>query len=313
MPSFFCPSSDPNATVQVFTGMLATTRAANARYVWRRPKGLRHLVVVLFGGAGAGGKGNSNSAGTSRGGGGGGSGGSIFNVYLPGILVPDLLFFSIGYGGVYGGASANGGYTIISSLETKTATETDYSISVTGHVFASARRGLVGNNGTTSGGSGGSNSSLNEAFGLFVSHPVLSATAASGGSSSAAGGNASLSRPFITAGGAGGGGTDAANTTRSGGDVYFASTEPMIPRVFGGTSAGQAGGDGRSMTGEEWPILSGLMGSPGAGGASHGTGTGGRGGNATGYGNGGGGGGAGVTGGNGGNGSPGAAIVIAYT
>ena len=90
-------------TQQIFYANAAT--AGIGWQTWTKPRGISFVQFLVLGGGGGGGAGAA--AGTGSAGGGGGGSSAQFNTIFPAWQLPDVLFLSVGYGGV--GGTAGGG------------------------------------------------------------------------------------------------------------------------------------------------------------------------------------------------------------
>ena len=123
-------SSFSKSYIQVFN---ANSTAANSNFSpWNKPRGCSFVRVFGLGGGGGGGAGAV--PGTSSAGGGGGASGSQFNVLFPAYVLPDILWVSVGFGGIPSGSG-------ISTAINTTPSSTTAIITATGGGGGSAASG----------------------------------------------------------------------------------------------------------------------------------------------------------------------------
>lgn len=283
-----------------------STVSGGAWYTWQKPRGINYIYIIAAGGGGGGAAGAVGANG-ALGGGGGGAPHSARNIFLASAL-PDILYFSVGYGGAGGTTSAAAG---TAGINTYAAIYP--STGTTSILFL-----LTGGSGGTTG-TGGAN--LPES-GISLLPLIGNSFAGFGQNSNAqgrSGTNAGTALDLIANNGdkstnpGTGGGTLPASSFATGGS-YTATNGtfgPVFPSHLGGQTSDANGTDGYQV-----PNLFYFYGGTGAasGTASTVSSSGRRGGNG-GPGSGGGGGGAAFTGstvGSGGNGGPGYVIVICW-
>lgn len=263
-------------------------------YTWVKPPGIVMVYILCIGGGGAGGSNTSQTAGTNRAGGGGGGGGALSRGFFPALLLPDVLYITVGAGatGQVGGAGVNSPTASV----VKPYGDTNQGVYITGQPGNSA-------NGSTFGAGGSAATVAQQSLGSFGILPAatsgftgLSATAG------AAGSNNALFAGILNAGGCSGGGITSLNVAQNGGSLTC--TNPDIIKYSGGiVSTSPEGKNGVTSLARGFGAF---YSTPGTGGAGSTTGAGGTGGNG-GIGCGGGGSGANTAssasrGGNGGNG-----------
>lgn len=268
---------------------------------WQKPRGCSWIFGLVFAAGGGGGRPNTGAVA----GAGGGAAGAFTKFLMPALALPDILYISVGTGGL--GATANntagvgGNSTVISTVPASTS----------GFNIVQVNGGNGGAAATT-GGTGTSATAVNGAYPMWAFGFTAATTSGAGGNGGASGAGGSAvtwaSAGIPTCGGGGGGGGNAANT--AGGAITGVGPVPTL--------SGVSAGNGLDGFGFNRPIIltpsmsymqfcfSGGVG----GGASNG-GTGGSGGRGA-YGCGGGGGGGGVTTGNGGNGGDGLVLMGAW-
>lgn len=280
-----------------------TTRGWRA---WQVPSGASWVFIYMQGAGGGGGNGFSAAAGSARGGGGGGASGGLTKLFLPAVMLPNMLYFRPGSGG----APVTAGTTSYVSVAANTTVQ---------NLVASIVGGGAGGTGTGAAAGAAGTAGAATAVNLFAVHGLYFVQAGNagfaGGAQTGAAG-VSITQPTgvtsPTTGGAGGGGTPTANTNFAGGALSAAGPWPAIA---GGLAGGGAGNPGcydniplEKFAGRLAPFLT----SGGTGGGTNGAaGTGGAGGQG-GWGSGGGGGGGAVTGGAGGVGGDGFILVGAF-
>ena len=297
------------ATVRFFFANTNTNSTVEGWKAYEFPRNHSMVYMLAIGGGGGGGGGFSRAAAADGGGGGGGGGAGLGRLLAPKVLLPSVVYITVGTGGAGGPAGTigtNGNSTGIASKPTAF---------LTGDlILLGAGRGVGGNPGTATslgaGGAGGSgNSAIHAPFqgvGLIVQ--TGGQAGASGGSHlGGAGSDITYGNSGVpTGGGAGGGGSTGTNF--KGGDQIMTTNSwaNFLQQVLGGAAAAATnpGGDGFSIL---KPFLQG----GGAGGNTFDAGTAGAGGDA-GIGCGGGGGGAGTTGGAGGRGGDGCVVIVSW-
>ncbi len=271
--------------------------------IWTKPRGVSSILITAIGGGGGGGGGFSAASGSNKAGGGGGGSGSISRLYLPSIVIPDVLEITVGNGGSGGAttvAGTSGGQTIVEVANSVNASQTYVLVANGGGgggAGTAAARGTAGLAGTIS--------SAAAALYSNLGHPIFTVgmVGALGGlpTANSPGNSISLGvlTPFIpVSGGAGGG----ARTANGGSVIPALGTD--IPTIAGGTSTSIDGKGG-------FYSLKGFYSLGGGGGAGVETSNGGNGGPG-GPGSGGGGGGSGTTGGTGGKGGQGIVIITCW-
>lgn len=313
-----------NGNIDYFFGDTFITGSVNVGFTttfswktWEKPKGI-HTIVITCIGAGGGGRSGWPVNASGRTGGGGGCSGTFTRVIIPAMVLPDVLYVSVGKGGP-GGAGSNvqgvvnqgtpGGPSYVSIAPSTAAI----------YVACYANGGGV----ASDNGSSSSASASVASVAAVQSDALMSGLGQFFALAGQAGGrafstlNESVTYPatgLLLSGGAAGG-----SAQLSGGSINM-PTQPsfnIIPTRIGGTpgSPGQSGPDGITLL---QPLMScgGCGGGAGSGGFQ-GSGTGGgRGGNG-GLGSGGGGGGSGqhigvAGGGSGGNGGDGLVIIQTF-
>jgi len=285
---------------------------------WEKPRGIIMLEIICIG-AGGGGRSGWSLLNANRTGGGGGGSGGFSRLLIPAVFLPDVLYVTVGRGGV-GGAptttgTANAGFDgSFSSVNIAPTNSAFYIV-----CYANAGAGAVVGSAAAGGGTAGVGAGVAvQTTALMSNLGIFSALAGQSGGTGTRTPTVALTYPttglLLSGGGAGGGGQTV------GGDITTPtqSSFSLIPTRTGGQPGdvgvpGSPGADGITL-------LQPLMSIGGAGGganlntASSNTG-GGRGGNG-GLGSGGGGGGAGGTGspgsGAGGNGGDGLVIIRSW-
>lgn len=286
-----------------------STVSGGAWYTWQKPRGINYIAIFAAAGGGGGAAGAVGANG-ALGGGGGGAPHSAKNIFLASAL-PDILYFSVGYGGAGGTTSAAAG-----SAGIDTYVGTFYGTGASPP--ASYLYFLNGGNGGTTGTGGvaraesglASFNLIGNSFAGFGQNSNIAGRAGTAAGTALDLINAS-SNTFVNPGT--GGGTLPASLFGSGGS-YTATNGtfgPIFPSHLGGQTS-----DANGTNGYQVPGLFYFYGGTGAasGTASTVSSSGRRGGNG-GPGSGGGGGGAAFTGstvGAGGNGGPGFVIVIGW-
>lgn len=256
-----------------------------------RPRGCSFSQLLILSGGGVGGAGAVGAASTA-GGGGGGASGQQSSLRILWLMLPDVIYFSIGKGGI---AASNGIDTIV-SISPDTVAQNCIMRCIGGTKGDPGGAGTGGNGGTTT------------AFGAISTYPLicagqsfnLASQAGVVGGSTGAGFNIALpATGLIVTGGSSGAGLRGANLSgNTGGQITGAGIFPTLASVAGGTTAPTGGSLGASGM---KPVAKLCYFYGGNGGSSSGlsavpTGsTGGNGGNGA-YGCGGGGGGGGFTG-----------------
>lgn len=284
----------PDERTRIFPAFSASASQTFATYYV--PRGAQALSIFLVGGAGSGAGGTTGAAGSARSGGGGGGAGAVTRVWIPTILLPDMLYVHVGVGGAAPAGNAAGNAGVATWVSIRPSSAAAVLVGLANNGTGGAVAGTVGSPGTAS----NETAAWYMRNGVFVSSQGTAAGA--GGANTGAVGSNVLAT-LSTCGGAGGGGTPTGNTNFAGGD-QTQPTADFFPLLSGGTAGGGNGADGL------WQLKP-FQSRGGAGGGTNGAaGTGGSGGNG-GVGSGGGGGGGGVTGGAGGKGGDGLCIITA--
>jgi len=267
---------------------------------WRKPAGAKMIHIVCIGGGGGGGGGFTRASLSAGGGGGGGGSAAITRMTIDASLIPDMLYISVGMGGLGSiGSGAAGGQSIVYLPLTSGFTGN-------GSIFLFANGGTAGLVGTsTTGGPAGAAGTIAASptwgtLGTWVS--ITGQAGIIGGAITAVVPTAVVWGSLFISGGAGGGGVTSANVAAAGGNITGPVGNSILSTIPGGGNTGLPGGQGYDLFGAP-PISSG-----GSGGGAFGTGPGGRGGDG-GFGSGGAGGGSGTTGGRGGDGGDGRVII----
>lgn len=213
-------------------------------HIWEKKKGATLVLMFALGGGGGGGAGSVGASNAASGGGGGGSAGQTSIMY-PALLLPDVLFVSVGYGG----AAATAGITSqVNSVAENAPSSLCYIMS------GSSGGGPAGGNaaGASAGSAGGSGSSaaatnmrLGWQFGGFSITGQAGAAGGAGGNND--GGSVTQANTGIfTTGGAGGGALGTGG--RIGGSISgFTTSIQMPPSAAAGSSTtipGQNGSNG---------------------------------------------------------------------
>lgn len=108
---------DKTADVQEF---YANSPSAGASwYTWKKPRNVTYVSFYVLGGGGAGGAGAAGGANAGAGGGGGGSSAQC-NIIFPAWALPDILYISVGVGGI--GGTGIGGAGVASYITVFPAT-----------------------------------------------------------------------------------------------------------------------------------------------------------------------------------------------
>lgn len=299
---FNLPTNQKGFDQQIFYGN--STTAGASWYQWVKPRGINLINIFMLGGGGGG---APSSIGVGYYGGGGGASGNQYNITFMASVLPDVLYFSIGNGGV-GGSSPTAGIASYASI---------YPATTTNYLLGIASGGGAGVAGSTnvSAGTGG----VNAAADSITSAPLItlgmsgSYTTASLTGQPGAGGGSSITLPttgLVVTGGAGGGRSATSSGIAGGvggvvgpGNLVF----PQIPGGIANTSVGTSGGNGIQM-----PKMLFFYGGAGGGGAPGISATGGTGGLGS-YGCGGGGSGGSYTGGSVAQGGPGGSGLVIVT
>ncbi len=306
------------------------------------------VYMRTIAGGGAGGAGATAASGTGAVGGGGGGSSAISFVLIPRILLPDVIYVSVGGGGVPSGNAGENTYISIRPIVPGSTPAGADTI-----VYSNA--GAGGSNSGSAGAAGAISTSANMlwGFGNSIGGLVITNLSIAGQAGAAGGVNTGAAGSAITypttglflSGGAGGAGKGTASTNFAGGAIT-GTANSHIPTIIGGTNAPTNGNSGVSSLGRidlsrttlfnistalitgcgeatgtaagTGNLINGWVNTGGAGGGSYGgssggtvSGTGGSGG----FGSGGGGGGANITGGIGGAGGfggPGLALIVCF-
>ena len=302
---FHVPQFPKGVDQQIFNANSPTTGVNWA--TWTKPRGINWVEFFVWGGGGAGGAGAVGASGSAAGGGGGGSAVQMHVVY-PAWALPDLLYISVGEGGLGGsGAGGNGIPSWIGLYPSSTWPQWILANCAGGGGGGAASAGTGG----AAGGGGGATGIAQQCMlGLCIPGYMGSTSNNLGGQAGIVGSSGSASAltlpttGLLVTGGSGGGGY----ATGNGGGM----NTPGYP-FPGGTiaSGGQSYQNNGSNGFQAIPKLLYFYGGMGGG---AGTVNGGNGGNGS-YGCGGGGGGGAFTGfaaGNGGNGGPGLVIATSW-
>jgi len=314
-------AGNPKYDVQVF---YANSPVAGANWAtWVKPRGINFVQFFVLSGGCGGGSGTVGAASTA-GGGAGGPSGSQAIVTFPAWAIPDILYISVGNGGLGGAAvNTNPGLVGVAGVASHVAIYPDTALTAqnllikvnAGVVGAAAALAVGGTVGTAAAITLVSASPL-AALGTFYSSAVLSLNIA--GLTGTAGGAAIAAAAFslgttgliVTPGTGGAGLGAAASVGLTGGNITGAGIFPTLPGGLAGgttTASGGAGSNGIQPIRGLWFFYGGTGGAS-SGGAG---GSGGRGGDGA-YGSGGGGGGGAFTGNfSGAGGKGGDGIVVA--
>lgn len=291
-----------NGTFDVFYGD-ATTAGTNWKH-WFKPRGKSMCRIIALGGGGAGGA--SGAGGTADGGGAGGGSGAQGTLTLPLWALPEMLWLSVGAGGLGSNTAAGG-----AGIATRVSLTPIALANTTIMLCNGGGGGAVGiATAATAGTAGGvttiANSPLAMLHGLMTTNVNLAGDPGQAGGTGAGGAGGTVVAPssgLCVTGGAGGGGGGAF----AGG---FVNASGLTPNLAGGATGSLPSAHGAA--GHRWPMgINGLFfNTGGSGGGYIGTGPAGNGGDG-GYGSGGGGGGgiASGTRSRGGNGGPGLVII----
>lgn len=279
-----------NGNIDYFynTGSIGIT--TTSWVTWEKPKEIGAIVITCIGAGGGGRSGWCANSNTRSGGGGGGSGG-FTRVIIPTMVLPDVLYVSVGSGGA-GGVSITGAASTTGMAGSDgTSSYVSIAPSTAAIYTACYANGGGGANQLSSGGNTGGTAAVvaTQANCLMSGLGQFFALAGQDGAAGGLGGGSLVTYPItglLLSGGSSGGGNQA-------GQVVTAPTQSsfrLIPTITGGAAAvnGVAGSDGISIF---QPLMS--IGGGGGGGSTSttaGGGTGARGGNG-GLGSGGGGGG----------------------
>lgn len=303
------PNPYGNGGTDIFSTPSAQfSEAVNPR-AWHRPRKATMIQIICIGAGGGGGGGQPRASAADGGGGGGGGTGGIASLTIPAWFIPEMIWVSVGFGGIGGNAGVNTSGSGTRSLVLDRHYD-DPNFQGRTLVISSTGQGGGGSNATTtSGGAAGIGASVtvqNDA--AYSNIGIWSAIA--GQSGSAGGAHTGANGAGVTwgasgvpgsgaTGGAGSTGTDFAGGAITGG--------PGAPAGFVSPIAGGVanGGPGLDAIKKLFPPF---LWAGGTGGGSDDNATGGKGGDG-GIGCGGGGGGAGVTGGTGGKGGDGLIII----
>lgn len=304
---------NPDANVQIFTNTLTTL---NAQWqTWIKPRGIAMVSIFCMGGGGGGGGGFSGASATDRGGGGGGGSSGQVVITLPGFLLPDKLWMTIGTGGAGGAAGASGGSASARSVVLIQQNSAGSTIPNNIVVASAPSAGSAGGGGAGTGAAGGAGGSFADLTGasdmnwcgesIFVA--VQGQTGAAGGAQTGADGGAATIpvTSVLSQGGHGGAGVGTSQTEFAGGSTAPITDSWLSEQRAAAPATGSFNGSGGPQIWKPFFSFS------GCGGSSSDAGVGGSGGNGA-YGAGGGGGGGGTTGGRGGNGGTGILIFTCW-
>ena len=284
---------------------------------WQKPNSAKMVHIYILGGGGGGGSGRTGAVNTGGGGGGGGSSAISIGLF-PACMLPDILYISVGKGGLGGSNNTAGTTGELSYVGISASTNVTSVLMQSGDAGAGG-----GGTGTSSlAGAGGIASTIwtytNDIWPQLGQVSAIVGTAGSnGGSTAGAGVNLTISN--TVSGGAGGGGESSNASSFKGGDVNstlygFTTLVGGVANATDSTINGTAGytysfPSFNSST--RGPML--FTGGAGGGGANSVSRNGGQGGIGS-FGSGGGGGGASYqgTGGAGGNGGGGLVIITCW-
>ena len=309
---FNIPSNESNN--QIFH---AVSSSSTQWQTWQKPNGVKMVHIYVLGGGAGGGAGRTGGVNTG-GGGGGGASTAISIGLFPACMLPDILYVSVGKGGLGGssntaGSSGELSYVSISATTLSAATllQSSDAAPTGGGAGTSSLAGSAGVAGTIW---TYTNSIWSQLGQITI---IAGQNGSAGGTTAGAGVNLTLNR--VVSGGAGGGGESSNATSFKGGDINstmygFTTLVGGTQDVTGATINGTAGytysfPSYNSST--KGPML--FTGGAGGGGANSTSRNGGNGGIAS-FGSGGGGGGASyqATGGIGGNGGNGLVIITCW-
>lgn len=309
--SFLPP--DFSGDVQIFTTV--STVEVQQWVTWKKPRGVSMIYMLCIGGGGGGGGGRTRASGVSGGGGGSGANSGLTNLIINASFVPDILYVSVGAGGLGGSAGAAGAIGITSAISVD-ATSNTTSMLLRSNANG-AGGGAAGVTGTAAAGTApviaGLSNMVLAALGIYTTYAGLVGRVGgqSGGSMTNTGGvisNTGLSSvtwPMKSSGGGasistGDVATLVGELDANGGNSASKSIPNTVPALSGDY-------DGSSAETNWAPFYCGGA----IGGASRDTGVGGNGGWGS-IGVGGAGGGAGTTGGRGGDGGDGLVVIISW-
>lgn len=305
---------DDSAKKQVF---YAVSSGSTQWQTWQKPNGAKMVHIYVLGGGAGGGGGRTGAVNTGGGGGGGGSTAISIGLF-PACMLPDILYISVGKGGIGGSANTAGGNGELSYVSVSASTNTTAVLMQSGEAAATG-----GGAGTSSlAGSAGVASTIwvytNDIWSQLGQISAIAGTnGTAGGSTSGAGVNLTLG--LSVSGGAGGGGESSTSSSFKGGDILstmygFTTLTGGVANAADNTINGAVGytysfPSFNSST--RGPML--FTGGAGGGGANTSGRNGGRGGNGS-FGSGGGGGGAAYqgTGGTGGDGGGGLVMITSW-
>ena len=265
---------------------------------WEKPRGINMIRVTCIGAGGGGGGGVTDNNTGARGGGAGGGSGGVTMITVPAVILPDVLYVSVGRGGAPGATAADGvnasagtaglgSYVSIVPYTSFAAAQGIYTVC---YALGGSGGGGGTTGGTATGGAAGGQAALTQSFlGGYGNFLALAGQAGSNGGPAAGGVGVNITYPvtgLLLSGGSGGGGG-----TSAGGTVSTVNADLFPQRTTG-------------QDGIELSNL--LLSTGGAGGTAAGAGS--RGGHG-GFGSGGGGGGAGDPGFSGGKGGNGLVVI----
>ena len=92
---------------------------SNYNKTWVKPRGCSYVFILSIGAGGGGSGGATGAAGTARSGGGGGGAGGVVRTFLPAKLCPDILYVSVGIGGIGGASNTLGNVGTSTSVSVK--------------------------------------------------------------------------------------------------------------------------------------------------------------------------------------------------
>jgi hypothetical protein len=235
-------------------------------YTWLKPPGIVMVYILCIGSGGGGGSLFSQAAGTNRAGGGGGGGGGVIKGMFPALLLPDILYITVGRGG----AGQVGG---VGGAATGTATSIKPSGDTNQGLFLLANQGTGANQANQG---AGATAAAVSSYSLGAFGIIPAATTGGNGSSGglgSAGTNLGLFVNTLNAGGTSGGGITNLNVAQVGGSHNVgANTAGLI----GGTLASPNGNNGFTRYARGYSEFYSVSGTGGAGSTS---GAGGKGGN----------------------------------
>jgi hypothetical protein len=257
----------PGLDIQYFTEVSTVT--LTQWQTWRKPRGVKNVYIIGAGGGSSGAVG-TNAAATNAGGAGGGSGGQT-SVWVPAMLIPDVLYVQCGAGGrqpatLVAGATQVGGVPTYVALEPSTTLNPNMTL-------------LLANGGVAGAITGGTVATLADMplagrglYSFFVGHP---GTAGGAGGAGAGGTQTFPVSGIALMGGTGGGGGGSA-TGGVGGPLSVPTGSPIttffLAALNGGTAASGATPAGKGPDGASMRNLIMNYGGLGGGGASNASG-----------------------------------------